>query len=223
MIFLNENISPLEDQELVESEIIENQFTDETEKAYKTKITLPKKIKRVRIFIAIIQLITGILMTVFAIWYFIDPIDETARLVALGILLLIVGIGLIIAFPFSISRPINSCLELGPKKASFRNLFRWKSFKWEDIQEVMITERLSNDPNVNKPVGLGLIRFRTVSENGYFFADSYPKTEVKIVEDSIFHAFEAALKDSEYEISIESERPSMKTRLIYLKKVIAKK
>ncbi|MHA1125822.1 MAG: hypothetical protein ACTSO7_08555 [Candidatus Heimdallarchaeota archaeon] len=216
---MNEDTSIPETQELTESEMIEDQFTDESEKSYQTKITLPKNIKRIRIFIAVAQIVTGILMAAFAIWYFIDPLDESARLVALGILLLIVGAGLIIAFPFSISRPINSCLELGTKNVNIRNLFRWKSFKWSDIQEVMITERLSNDPNMNKPVGLGIIRFRTVSENGYFFADSYPKKEVKIVEDSIYHAFNAALQDSDYKVDIESERPSMKTRLIYLKKV----
>jgi len=219
MIFVNEEASSPEVQEQTESEMIEDQFTDETEKAYSSKITIPKNIKRMRIFLAVLQLVTGILMALFAILYFIDPADDTARLVALGILLLIVGAGLIIAFPFSISRPINSCLELGTKNVNMRNVFKWKSFRWADIQEVMITERLSNDPNINKPVGLGIIRFRTVSENGYYFADSFTKTEVKMVEDSIYHAFEAALQDSDYKVNIESERPSIKTRLIYLKKV----
>ncbi len=219
MNILAEETSTHNTQELSESEMIEDQFTDDSEKSHRTKITIPKKIKRMRIFIAIAQVITGILMTVFSILYFINPIDETARLVALGILLLIVGVGLIIAFPISLSRPINSCLELGTKNVNMRNLFRWKSFKWENIQEVMITERLSNDPNINKPVGLGLIRFRTVSENGYYFADSFTKDDVKILEDSIYHAFEAALQDSNYKVDIESERPSLKTRLIYLKKV----
>lgn len=216
---MNDEASSPEVQEQTDSEMIEDQFTDETEKTYNPKITIPKKIKRMRIFLAVLQVVTGILMALFAILYFIDPADDTARLVALGILLLIVGAGLIIAFPFSISRPINSCLELGTKNVNMRNVFKWKSFRWADIQEVMITERLSNDPNINKPVGLGIIRFRTVSENGYFFADSFPKTEVKMVEDSIYHAFEAALQDSDYKVNIESERPSIKTRLIYLKKV----
>ncbi|MHA1503698.1 MAG: hypothetical protein ACTSPT_00750 [Candidatus Heimdallarchaeota archaeon] len=216
---LTEETSSQEAQELSESEMIDDQFTDDSVKVNKSKITLPTKIKRVRIFIAIAQLVTGILMTVFAIWYFVAPVFETTRLDALGVLLIIVGGGLIIAFPFSISRPINSCLELGTKNVNMRNLFRWKSFKWADIQEIMITERLSNDPNINKPVGLGLIRFRTVSENGYYFADSFTKDDVKIVEDSIYHAFAATLQDSDYKVEIESERPSMKTRLIYLKKV----
>jgi hypothetical protein len=220
MIIVTEETSAQDTHELSESEMIEDQFTDDSKKSYLSKITIPKKIKRMRILIAIIQIVTGILMCVFAILYFINPADDSARLVALGVLLLIVGAGLIIAFPFSFSRPINSCLELGTKNVNMRNLFRWKSFRWMDIQEVMITERLSNDPEINKPVGLGLIRFRTVSENGYYFADSFTKDDVKIVEDSIYKAFEAAIQDTEYKIDIESERPSMKTRLIYLKKVI---
>ncbi len=207
------------------SQSTENSSSIETsvnEEDFRRVFVLPKKIKQARIAVSIAQGIMAVFLVVLPILYFIDPAERTISLTILAILGLIFGIVLVGLLPTNIAKSINSKLILGLKSVSIRNSFGWKIFPWKEIQEILITEKLSSDPTNPKSIGINLIRFRTITKNAYFMADSYPADEVRELKHSLKEAYGISLLGTDYTVSEKTERPSVRSRFIYYYKAIAK-
>lgn len=203
-----ENSSPLE--------------TGDSEEDFRRVFVLPKNIKQARIAVSIAQGIMGIFLVVLPILYFVNPAQTDTSLIILAIIGLLFGVVLVGLLPLNIAKTINSKLILGQKSVSIRNSFGWKVFPWKDIQEILIAEKLSSDPNNPKSIGINLIRFRTISKNTYFKAESYPDTEVKELKNSTKEAFATTLLGTDYSVSEKTERPSVRSRFIYYYKSTAR-
>ena len=200
---------------------------EETEEEYPVEdfrrvFVLPKKIKQARIAVAIAQAIMGIFLVVLPILYFVDPSQNDTSLLILAIVGLIFGAVLVGLFPFNIAKTVNNKLILGKNSISIRNHFLWKIIPWKELQEILITEKLSSDPNNPKSIGISLIRFRTISKNAYFMADSYPANDVKELKTSTKEAYAVAIEGTDYCISEKTERPSVRSRFIYYYKALSK-
>lgn len=204
------------------AEISSSLETSNGEEDFRRVFILPKKIKQARIAVSIAQGIMSIFLVVLPILYFVDPAERSVSLTIFAILGLIFGVVLVGLLPTNIAKTINSKLILGQKSVSIRNSFGWKVFPWKEIQEILITEKLSSDPNNSKSIGISLIRFRTISKNAYFMADSYPADEVREFKNSIKEAFAITLLGTDYTVSEKTERPSVRSRFIYYYKATAK-
>ena len=196
--------------------------TDDVDEDFRRVFVLPKKIKQARIAVSVAQVLMGIFLVVLPILYFVDPSQVDTSLTILAIVGLIFGVVLVGLFPFNLAKTINNKLILGKNSVSIRNHFGWKIIPWRELQEILITEKLSSDPNNPKSIGISLIRFRTISKNAYFMADSYPANEVRELKISTKEAFSIAVQETDYCISEKTERPSIRSRFIYYYKALAK-
>ncbi|MFW9922525.1 MAG: hypothetical protein ACFFDW_04455 [Candidatus Thorarchaeota archaeon] len=182
--------------------------------------TLPKKIMQVKILLAIGQIILGITFIVLPALYFANPADESIAMKIFAILALLAGAILIMLFPTNIAKSINSKLILGEKKVSIRNSFGWKEIAWSEVQDILVTEKLSSDPNTNKSIGATLVRFRTISKGYYFYLDSYTVEQIKLLKESLKETFKLAVIGKGYTISEKHERPSVRSRFIFYEKIV---
>ena len=82
----------------------------------------------------------------------------------------------------------------------------------------MIQQKLTKDLAENELVGIGIVRFRTVTKGYIFIGDTYPVFDAEEIIQSIKEVFEIALEESEYQMKISFERPSGQTRYIYFQK-----
>ncbi len=196
--------------------------TNEPGEEFRSVFVIPKKIKQARIVISIAQGIMGIFLIALPTMYFVNPKNPTTSLTIFAILGLTFGVVLLGLLPTNIAKTINSKLILGQKSVSIRNSFGWKVFPWKEIQEILITEKLSSDPNNPKSIGISLIRFRTITKSTYFMAESYPADEVRELKKSTKEAFATALLGTDYSVSEKTERPSVRSRFIYYYKATAK-
>ena len=194
------------------------EMTEETTEI-RTIFSFPQKIKQVKIGLAIAQIISGIVFLVIPIVYFVIQDEKTVPLNLLAILALIVATVLIFMFPTNLAKAINSTLILGENKVKIRNSFNWKEIPWKDVQDVLITEKLSNDPASNVTIGASIIRFRTISKGHYFFVDSYPKEDVNEMKESIKEIYTISVSESGYTIKEKVDRPSLRTRFTLYEKV----
>ena len=181
--------------------------------------TLPKKIKQVKLAIAIAQAISGLIFIILPIIYFVNPQDTSTYIWILAALALLAGVILVGMSPTNIAKAINSKLILGERKISIRNSFNWVELSWNDIQEVLLTEKLSSDPNLNRTIGASMIKFRTISKGFYYFVDSYPIEEINIMKQSLKTSFELALEGTDYKVLEKHERPSIRIRFIFYERV----
>jgi len=196
--------------------------SSETEEDFQRIFVLPKKIKQAKIALSIAQGIMGVFLVVLPILYFVDPAERTVSLMIFAILGLVFGVVLVGLLPTNIAKAVNSKLILGQKSVSIRNSFGWKIFPWKDIEEILLTEKISSDPNNPKSIGISLIRFRTIAKNAYFMADSYPADEVRELKHSTKESFAVALLGTDYSVSEKTERPSVRSRFIYYYKATNK-
>ncbi|GAH04310.1 unnamed protein product, partial [marine sediment metagenome] len=122
---------------------------------------------------------------------------------------------LLIQFPLSLGRTLNTRLILGKKSVSYRNTFFWNKVSWLDVQDVLIQQKMTKDLAENELVGIGIVRFRTVTKGHIFIGDTYPVLDAEEIIQAIRDAFEQALEETDYKLKISFERPSMKMRYIY--------
>ena len=202
--------APIDDEELFE------------ESEFRRVFVLPKKIKQAKIALGIAQGIMGILLVILPIIYFVKPAQTDVSLTIFAIIGLVFGTALLGLLPTNIAKAINSKLVLGKKSVSIRNNFGWKVIPWKDLEEILITEKLSSDPNNPKSIGISLIRFRTISKNAYYMTESYPAAEVAELKISTKEAFCVALEGTSHSVSEKTERPSVRSRFIYYYKALSK-
>ena len=195
-----------------------NLESDETNEFIRI-FTLPKKIKQVKLAIAIAQAISGIIFIILPIVYFVNPYDTSTYIWILAALALLTGLILVGMSPTNIAKAINSKLILGESKIRIRNSFNWIELPWKDIQEILLTEKLSSDPNLNRTIGASMIKFRTISKGYYYFVDSYPIEEIKLMKESLKFTYEYALQGTDYKVLEKHERPSIRIRFIYYERV----
>ncbi|MEA2071686.1 MAG: hypothetical protein U9O98_10415 [Asgard group archaeon] len=208
--------------ELQQEEGKETQLEEEyiEEEGYRKSFSLPKNIRNIKILIAIGEFITGALMLFVSIYYFLIQQERTTVNWIFAVLLIIFGVFLVILGPIDIIKPINSALLLKEDVLAFRNNINWNTIPWKEIQEILINEKLSDDPNTNVIIGAEIIRFRTVKDNYFFFADSYPVEEIKDIKESLKKEFNKNLEEEGYIVSERHERPSIKTRLVFYERKV---
>ncbi|MBD3189373.1 MAG: hypothetical protein GF308_01955 [Candidatus Heimdallarchaeota archaeon] len=191
----------------------------ESREDFRRSFSLPKNIKRVEIVKALGELVTGGGMITVAV-LFIAGIMDFQRTWGwiISVLLVLFGGFLVILFPIDLGKAINSKLILGEKSVHLRNTFQWQEIPWDNLQEIMIRERLSSNPQSNKSIGIRMIRFRTVKEGYLFLAESYPIEHITQMKESLKSAFLEYLKGTGFTINERIERPSMQTRFIFYEK-----
>lgn len=178
--------------------------------------TLPRKIKITKLIISIVInfLIGGAQFSMAIVW-FVNPPEVTTFYRVFASFLLIFGGILLIQFPLSLGRTLNTRLILGKKSVSYRNTFFWNKVSWLDVQDVLIQQKMTKDLAENELVGIGIVRFRTVTKGHIFIGDTYPVLDAEEIIQAIRDAFEQALEETDYKLKISFERPSMKMRYIY--------
>lgn len=178
--------------------------------------TLPRKIKITKLIISlVINFLIGGLSFSMAIVWFVNPPEVTTFYRVFAIFLLIFGGVLLIQFPLSLGRTLNTRLILGKKSVSLRNSFFWNTVSWTDVQDILIQQKMTKDLADNELTGIGIIRFRTVTKGYIFIGDTYPVFDVEEMIQAIKEAYEEALEETDYKLKVSFERPSMKTRYIY--------
>lgn len=182
----------------------------------RTDFTLPRKIKITKLIISIVInfLIGGTQFSMAIVWFVNPPEVNTFYRVFASFLLIFGGI-LLIQFPLSLGRTLNTRLILGKKSVSYRNTFFWNKVSWLDVQDVLIQQKMTKDLAENELVGIGIVRFRTVTKGHIFIGDTYPVLDAEEIIQAIRDAFEQALEETDYKLKISFERPSMKMRYIY--------
>lgn len=210
---INNNTQP------IDTSVNEEEMVEEKKEALRREFTYPKRIKQVKILLAIAQIILGATLIVLPAIYFANPADDSLSLQLLGIIAIIGGAVLVLIFPTSMAKAINSKLILGEQKILFRNSFGWREVLWKDIQEIMITEKLSNDPNTNISIGANYVRFKTISRGYYYFLESYPIEIIKEMKNSLKEVYSESLKNTSYIVQEKHERPSIRSRLVFFEKV----
>ncbi|HUU79503.1 MAG TPA: hypothetical protein VMX55_14240 [candidate division Zixibacteria bacterium] len=181
--------------------------------------TFPKKIKQVKVFIAIAQVVSGLFFIVLPIIYFVNPQNNELYLWLLAILALITGMILVGLFPRNLTKAIFSELVIEEDKIRIRNSFNWDEIYWKDIQDILITERLSSDPSLNRSIGASIVKFRTITKGYYYFVDSYPVEDIKELKEALKLTFAKAMKGTGYSVNEKHERPSIRSRFIFYEKV----
>ncbi len=186
--------------------------------------SIPKNIKLTKIIIAIVInfLIGGAMFALSIVYYIIHPV-ESVYLMVFALFMTIIGGALLIQFPFAFSKALNSQLILGEKSVKFRNTFSWTRIPWIDVEEVLITEKLTKELDSNEIIAVDLIRFRTISKGHYFMGESYPIEEAIQIKESILETFQIALEGTDYMVKEKQERPSIRSRMIFYDKVIRDK
>ncbi len=181
--------------------------------------TLPRKIKVTKLIISfVINFLIGGLSFSMAIVWFVNPPEVTTFYRVFAAFLLIFGGILLIQFPLSLGRTLNTRLILGKKSVSYRNTFFWNKVSWADVQDILIQQKMTKDLAENELVGIGIIRFRSVTKGYIFIGDTYPVLDAEEMIQAIKEAFEDALEKTDYKLKVSFERPSMKTRYIYFLK-----
>ncbi len=181
--------------------------------------TLPRKIKVTKLIISlVINFLIGGLSFSMAIVWFVNPPEVTTFYRVFASFLLIFGGILLIQFPLSLGRTLNTRLILGKKSVSFKNSFFWNTVSWSDIQDILIQQKMTKDLAENELIGIGIVRFRTVTKGYIFIGDTYPVFDAEEIIQAIKEAFEDALVETDYKLKVSFERPSMKTRYIYFLK-----
>jgi len=180
---------------------------------------LPRKIKITKLIISlVINFLIGGLSFSMAIVWFVNPPEVTTFYRVFASFLLIFGGVLLIQFPLSLGRTLNTRLILGKKSVSFKNSFFWNTVSWSDIQDILIQQKMTKDLAENELIGIGIVRFRTVTKGYIFIGDTYPVFDAEEIIQAIKEAFEDALVETDYKLKVSFERPSMKTRYIYFLK-----
>jgi hypothetical protein len=193
---------------------VEEEITDETLKRF---FVLPRKIKTVKAVLAfVINFLLGGVSIGLAIYFFINPWEDSTYSKILGAFLLIFGASIFLQFPFTMARTFLAHLDLGEKVITSRNSFRINKMNWDDVQDILIREKLTRDMSSNEIIGLDLVRFRSVTKAIFFLGDNYPKEDAMEIVSSIKKAFSLSVEGTEYRIRAETERPSMQIRMIYL-------
>ena len=178
--------------------------------------SLPRKIKITKLIITlVINFLIGGLSFSMAIVWFVNPPEVTTFYRVFAIFLLIFGGVLIIQFPLSLGRILNTRLILGKKSVSLRNTFFWNTVSWSDVQDILIQQKMTKDLADNELIGIGIVRFRTVTKGYIFIGDTYPVFDAEEMIQAIKEAYEKALEETDYKLKVSFERPSMKTRYIY--------
>ena len=178
--------------------------------------TLPRKIKVTKLIISfVINFLIGGLSFSMAIVWFVNPPEVTTFYRVFAAFLLIFGGILLIQFPLSLGRTLNTRLILSKKSVSYRNTFFWNKVSWADVQDILIQQKMTKDLAENELVGIGIIRFRSVTKGYIFIGDTYPVLDAEEIIQAIKEAFEDALEKTDYKLKVSFERPSMKTRYIY--------
>lgn len=178
--------------------------------------TLPRKIKVTKLIITlVINFLIGGLSFSMAIVWFVNPPEVTTFYRVFAIFLVIFGGALLIQFPISLGRTLNTRLILGKKSVSLRNSFFWNTVSWTDVQDVLIQQKMTKDLADNELIGVGIVRFRTVTKGYIFIGDTYPVFDVEEMIQAIKEAYEEALEETDYKLKVSFERPSMKMRYIY--------
>lgn len=181
--------------------------------------TLHRKIKVTKLIISlVINFLIGGLSFSMAIVWFVNPPEVTTFYRVFAAFLLIFGGILLIQFPLSLGRTLNTRLILGKKSVSYRNTFFWNKVSWADVQDILIQQKMTKDLAENELVGIGIIRFRSVTKGYIFIGDTYPVLDAEEMIQAIKEAFEDALEETDYKLKVSFERPSMKTRYIYFLK-----
>ncbi|MHA1530530.1 MAG: hypothetical protein ACTSR6_00855 [Candidatus Heimdallarchaeota archaeon] len=185
----------------------------------RTDFTLSRKIKVTKLIISlVINFLIGGLSFSMAIVWFVNPPEVTIFYRVFASFLLIFGGILVIQFPISLARTFNTRLILDKKSISYRNSFFWNKVSWLDVQDILIQQKMTKDLAENELVGIGIVRFRTVTKGHIFIGDTYPVLDAEEIIQSIKEAFELALEETDYKLKISFERPTMKTRYIYFLK-----
>lgn len=186
---------------------------------YRKSFSLPKNIKLVEIIKALGELVTGGGMITVAV-LFIAGVMTFQRTWGwiISVMLILFGGFLVILFPIDLGKAINSKLLLGEEAVHLRNTFQWQDIPWDDLQEIMIREKLSSDPQSNKSIGIRMIRFRTVKEGHLFLAESYPIDDITQMKEALKTAYLEHLQGTGFTVSERIERPSMQTRFIFYEK-----
>ena len=185
---------------------------------------LPKKIRLIKLAICIIiNIIMGGVMIALGIVYFVTPVIESSLYYSLfAAFMILVGVFLFGQSPLVVARTVNSRLILGEKKVKIRNAFRWKVVKWDDIQEVLIRQKLTKKLDANDLIGIDIVRFRTVAGGTHFLADNFPVDDAEEIIKSIVESFEDFLEETDYHVHEKAERPSVEYRYLYFNKKIEK-
>jgi len=173
---LDEGLSEVEDEPL----LVRREFS------------IPKKIKITSVIIAVVvYLILGSAMLTLAIYYFVNPPEDTSTYFKVfAIFMALSGGFLLVQFPILMGRTLNNRLVLGNNIVKLRNVFNWKSVRWQDVQEVLIREKFKRGSETNEFVKVDIIRFRTISQGIHFMADSYPTEDAEQMISSIKAVFE---------------------------------
>ncbi|NHK29863.1 MAG: hypothetical protein FK730_00835 [Asgard group archaeon] len=205
----------LEDLDTEQIEIGE-EMTDEPLRRF---FVLPRKIKVVKTVLAfLINFLLGGASIGLAIYFFINPWEDSTYIKVLAAFLLIFGASIFLQFPFTLARTFLAHLDLGEKVITSRNSFRINKMKWDDVQDILIREKLTRDMSSTEIIGLDLVRFRSVTNAIYFLGDNYPKDEVMEIISSIKKAFSLAVEGTDHQIIAQTERPSIQIRMIYFTK-----
>ncbi|MBN1329704.1 MAG: hypothetical protein JXA54_09550 [Candidatus Heimdallarchaeota archaeon] len=213
---MNEKDVLIDEEYSKEDDLYEEEEIDDLPLKY--NYSIPRKIKRIKIIIAVvINFLIGGMMTTLAIYYFINPPeDNTLYWRIFGVFLLLFGGLLLLQFPLAILRPINSCLKLEGKNIFVRNVLNWKTLPWEDIQEIYLREKLTKELDNNELIAIDIIRFRTINNSIHFFADSYPTIDAEQMKKSLKEIFSEKVSNTNYHITERIERPSITMRIVYL-------
>ena len=206
---------------MIESENLEEleEIQEDESEPLQTDFTLPRKIKITKLIISlVINILIGGTSFALAIVWFVNPPEVTATWRVFASFLALFGGILLIQFPISLARTFNTRLILGKNSIRFRNSFFWNQVKWADIQDILIQQKLTRDLAENELVGIGIVRFRTVTKGYIFIGDTYPVYEAEGIIESTKEIFEIYLEETEYKLKIAFERPSAQTRYIYFQK-----
>lgn len=189
---------------------------EEEDEPLRTDFSLPRKIKITKLIISLVinLLIGGVSFSMSIVWFVNPPEINTFYRVFASFLLIFGGI-LLIQFPLSLGRTLNTRLILGKKSVSYRNTFFWNKVEWADVQDILIQQKLTRDLAENELIGIGIVRFRTVTKGYIFIGDTYPVYDAEGIIQSIKEVFEIALEETDYRVKISFERPSAQTRYIY--------
>lgn len=179
--------------------------------------SIPRKIKRIKIIIAVmINFVIGGMMTALAIYYFVNPPEENTMYWRIfGIFLVLFGGFLLIQFPMVFLRTINSNLKLEGKNVFVRNVLNWKALPWDDIQEIYMREKLTKELDKNELIAIDIIRFRTVNNSIHFFTDSYPSIDAEQMKKSLKEIFSEKIVNTNYHVNERVERPTISMRITY--------
>jgi hypothetical protein len=184
---------------------------------------LPTKVKRAKIIIATLELLSGAFMFSMALLYLLqDSVDKTTTYTVLAYMFLIIGIILIALGPYDVVKAVNTALVLKPDEVQIRNSIGWQVIPWEKIQQILIIEKLKKNPKENKEIGIRYIRFREVDSSTIFKCEDYPVEETQEMIPALEEAFEQGLSDTTYTVNSRVERPSVTSRFLFYERTVEK-